>query len=85
MMSDWTPEQLADQKRICECDHLKNTHGSGQGKCLFAQLQAVNGYPGEAECPCKAFVEDKAKTAAYVAQRERMMPRRGIYLDRPIT
>jgi hypothetical protein len=45
----------------------------------------VNGYPGESECPCQAFVEDKAKTAAYIAQRERMMPRRGIYLDRPIT
>jgi hypothetical protein len=55
-MADWTPEQLADQKRICECDHFKNTHASGQGKCLFAQLQAANGYPGEPECPCKKFV-----------------------------
>lgn len=64
-MTDWTPEQLADQKRICECDHFKNTHASGQGKCLFAQLQAVNGYPGEAECPCKAFIEDKKKTSAH--------------------
>lgn len=64
-MTDWTPEQLADQRRICECDHFKNTHASGQGNCLFAQLQAVNGYPGEAEFPCQAFVEDKTKTAAH--------------------
>ena len=68
-MPDWTPEQIADQNRLCECDHFKNTHASGHGKCLFAQLQAVNGYPGEAECTCQAFIEDKDKTAAWRSQK----------------
>lgn len=65
-MTDWTPEQLADQKKICECNHFKNTHSGGQWKCLFDQLQKVNGYPGEAECPCQAFIEDKKKTSANI-------------------
>lgn len=70
MMADWTPEQLADQKRFCGCGHLKNTHASGEGKCLFAQLQKVNGYPGEAECLCETFVEDVEKTKRYIAEGE---------------
>ena len=85
-MPDWTPEQLADQDRLCGCDHFKNTHAGGQGKCLFAQLQAVNGYPGAPECPCQAFVEDEAKTAAYRAQRDRQKAhKKGIRLERPNT
>lgn len=85
-MADWTPEQIADQTRLCHCDHLKNTHASGLGKCLFSKLQAAYGYPGEPECPCQAFVEDEAKTAAYRAQRERQREQmNGIRLNRPIT
>lgn len=83
-MPNWTPEQIADQTRLCYCDHLKNTHAGGHGKCLFAQLQAAYGYPGEPECPCQAFVEDEAKTSQYRAQRERQQMK-GIRLERPIT
>lgn len=68
-MSDWTPEQIADQDRLCGCDHFKNTHVLGQGKCLFAQLQAAYGYPGEPECSCQTFVENKDKTRAFLSRR----------------
>lgn len=83
-MADWTPEQLADQNRICQCKHFKNTHERGTARCCFGALQRAYGYD-DTDCPCQAFVEDAAKTAAYVAQRERTMPSQGIYLDRPIT
>lgn len=69
-MGNWTPEQIADQDRLCGCDHFKNTHASGEGKCLFAQLQAVNGYPRELECPCQVFVENREKTTAFIEKRE---------------
>lgn len=54
-MADWTPEELADQKRVCECTHLKNSHVNGEGVCVFAKLQAAYGYK-DPECPCKSFV-----------------------------
>lgn len=85
-MADRTPEQLADQTRLCRCNHLKNTHANGEGKCLFAQLQAAYGYPDDPECPCQMFIEDTARTEAYRAELERMRHgMKGIVLDRPIT
>lgn len=72
-MSGWTPEQIADQDRLCGCGHFKNTHASGHGKCLFAQLQAANGYPGEPECPCQTFVENKDKTSDFLSRRDAIM------------
>ncbi len=74
-MPDWTPEQLADQDRLCRCGHFKNCHVKGLDKCIFAKLQEVNGYPGEPECPCEAFIEDKAKTADFIARRENVRQR----------
>lgn len=71
-MSARTPKQIEDQDRICGCDHFRNDHAGGQGKCLFVQLQAVFGNPGHPECPCLGFIEDDGKTAAHVDGRERV-------------
>lgn len=71
-MSNLTPEQIEDQNRICGCDHFRDIHAGGRGKCLFSQFRAVFGCPGEPECPCLEFVEDEGKTAAHVDGRERL-------------
>lgn len=63
------PGQIADQDRLCGCEHFKNTHAKGIGRCLFAKVQETNGYPGEPECPCETFVEDPEKTAAFLKRR----------------
>lgn len=80
-MSDWTPEQLADQKRICECDHFKNTHSGGQWKCLFDQLQKVNGYPGEPECLCEKFVLKREFICSIPCPRGNCKGQAGVYRD----
>jgi len=47
---------MEDQKRICECGHIKNCHINGEGICVFAKLQAAHRYK-DPECPCKNFSE----------------------------
>lgn len=63
-MSDWTPEQLADQKAICGCGHFKNTHAQGEASCLFSQIQAAYGFVSP-ECPCRRFSQSAELSAVF--------------------
>lgn len=74
-MGNLTPEQIADQDKLCRCGHFKNCHVKGLERCIFAKLQEVNGYPGEDECPCEGFVLDLPKTMAFIAKRDEIAKR----------
>lgn len=55
-MADWTPEELADQRAICECRHFKNTHANGGGACAFGPIQRAYGF-NDPDCSCQEFNE----------------------------
>lgn len=37
---------------ICRCRHPVNAHVNGEGKCMFAELEAAHGGPRPPACPC---------------------------------